>query len=135
VHLVTSLEEMPVQETLDGVAELRRIGLPIGSVIVNLTRMPELDEDDLASALTGTLDTAQIERALKESGLSVEPETIGGLLVEGQQHAERIQLETEQRDRLDEAGAPVVALPYVSDGIDLGALYELADSLCSSGRF
>ena len=30
VHLVTVLEEMPVQETADGIAELRRRGLPVG---------------------------------------------------------------------------------------------------------
>ena len=30
VHLVTLLEEMPVQETADGIAELRAAGLPVG---------------------------------------------------------------------------------------------------------
>ena len=34
VHLVTSLEEMPVQETLDAIDELGAIGLTIGTVIV-----------------------------------------------------------------------------------------------------
>ena len=38
VHLVTLLEEMPVQETVDGVAELRAAGLPVGAVIVNMVR-------------------------------------------------------------------------------------------------
>src|SRR5687767_685098 len=38
VHLVTILEEMPVQETADGIAELRRAGLPVGGVVVNLVR-------------------------------------------------------------------------------------------------
>ena len=35
VHVVTTLEEMPVQETLDAIDELRRIGLPVGNVIIN----------------------------------------------------------------------------------------------------
>ena len=30
IHLVTVLEEMPVQETGDGIAELRGAGLPVG---------------------------------------------------------------------------------------------------------
>ena len=38
VHLVTLLEEMPVQETADGIAELRAAGLPVGAVIVNMVR-------------------------------------------------------------------------------------------------
>ncbi|MBU2110361.1 MAG: AAA family ATPase, partial [Actinobacteria bacterium] len=32
VHLVTVLEEMPVQETADGIAQLREAGLPVGAV-------------------------------------------------------------------------------------------------------
>src|SRR5690606_6429667 len=38
VHLVTVLEEMPVQETIDGLAELTSERLPVGHVIVNLVR-------------------------------------------------------------------------------------------------
>ena len=35
VHLVTLLEEMPVQETVDGIDELRRDHLPVGGIFVN----------------------------------------------------------------------------------------------------
>src|SRR5499427_2721447 len=39
VHFVTLLEEMPVQETLDGIAELRLLGgIKPGGIIVNMTR-------------------------------------------------------------------------------------------------
>ena len=44
VHLVTVLEEMPVQETIDGVAELRSADLPVGAVIVNLVRRQDLTD-------------------------------------------------------------------------------------------
>ncbi len=134
VHLVTSLEEMPVQEALDGITELRRIGLPIGNVLVNLVREPELSADQLELAATRSLDSAVIETALKEAGIAPDPDVVAGLLDEGQQHAERVHLEAEQRRRLGQAGAPVIELPYVSDGIDLGSLYELADQLCRSGK-
>src|SRR5689334_23003108 len=46
IHLVTVLEEMPVQETGDGIAELRGIGLPIGGVVVNMVRPQDLDAED-----------------------------------------------------------------------------------------
>ena len=36
MHLVTVLEDMPVQETLDGIAELRDLRLPVGGVVTNL---------------------------------------------------------------------------------------------------
>jgi anion-transporting ArsA/GET3 family ATPase len=38
VHFVTLLEEMPVQETLDGIVELREAGLPVGGIMVNQAR-------------------------------------------------------------------------------------------------
>ena len=44
VHLVTLLEEMPVQETADALAELRRLGLPVGRIIVNAARPPLLTQ-------------------------------------------------------------------------------------------
>ena len=42
VHLVTLLEDMPVQETADAIAELTEAGLPVGSVIVNMATEPVL---------------------------------------------------------------------------------------------
>src|SRR6201991_523681 len=41
VHLVTVLEDMPVQETADGIDELREAKLPVGGVVVNVTRPDE----------------------------------------------------------------------------------------------
>src|SRR5680860_1423788 len=50
IHLVTVLEEMPVQETADGIEQLRAAGLPVGGVIVNLVRPRDLGPDELAAA-------------------------------------------------------------------------------------
>ncbi len=43
VHLVTLLEEMPVQETLDAAEELRAAGFQLGSVVVNRARPVLID--------------------------------------------------------------------------------------------
>jgi hypothetical protein len=51
----------------------------------------------------------------------------------GREHAERVALEAEQRILLDSAGRPVVTLPYLADGMDLGGLYDLAEELCEHG--
>ena len=48
VHLVTLLEDMPVQETADAIAELTAAKLPIGSVIVNMAAEPVLPVDGLS---------------------------------------------------------------------------------------
>jgi anion-transporting ArsA/GET3 family ATPase len=133
VHFVTSLEEMPVQETLDSMAELTRLGLPMGSIIVNMARQPELSPADLEAACRGELDAAAIEVGLKEAGVRADESVVAGLILLGREHAERVALEAEQRILLDSAGQPVVALPYLSDGMDLGGLYDLAEELCEHG--
>jgi anion-transporting ArsA/GET3 family ATPase len=134
VHLVTTLEDMPVQETLDGVTELRRIGLPVGFLVVNMVSEPELTKAELKAAAKGTMDAAGIAAALKEAGVNGGDVVVAGLLDEARQHAERVLLETEKRSQLDAANVPVVSLPYVNDGIDVGALYDLAEELRRSGE-
>jgi anion-transporting ArsA/GET3 family ATPase len=133
VHFVTSLEEMPVQETLDSMAELTRLGLPMGSIIVNMARQPELSPTDLEAACRGELDAAAIEVGLKEAGVRADESVVAGLMLLGREHAERVALEAEQRILLDSAGQPVVTLPYLADGMDLGGLYDLAEELCEHG--
>jgi anion-transporting ArsA/GET3 family ATPase len=129
VHLVTTLEEMPVQETLDAVDELRGIGLPVGTVVVNLVRRSDLTAEQRRLAVDGTLDAAEVAAALKEAGLRNDDAAVSGLLEVAREHAQRVDLEEYERTRLRETRTPVVELPYLDEGIDLGALYELADRL------
>ena len=69
VHLVTLLEEMPVQETIDAVADLTAHGLPVGGVIVNAVRTPALAAADLAAAEKGKVDLVALRKGLKGAGL------------------------------------------------------------------
>lgn len=55
IHLVTLLEALPVQETLEAIEELAEMELPIGSVIVNRNIPAYLDPGDLAKAPRETL--------------------------------------------------------------------------------
>ena len=48
-------------------------------------------------------------------------------------HALRVDLERAQRRDLNAAGRPVYELPALSDGIDLGGLYRLAEELRDQG--
>jgi len=132
VHLVTVLEDMPVQETADGIEELRRAGLPVGGVVVNLTRPKELD-DAREQARTGQLPRAEVEAELVKANIDVTPELLDGLLEEARQHAERRELEDEQRERIAALDVPTYELPRIADGIDLGGLYELAEDLREQG--
>lgn len=133
VHLVTVLEDMPVQETVDGIAELRAARLPVGGVVVNLVRGTELDEDARDQALDGDLPREQVEADLARAGIDVDGRLVDGLLTEAREHAERRALEDEQRKRIGELDVPTYELPRMSDGVDLGGLYELAADLCEQG--
>jgi len=133
VHLVTVLEEMPVQETVDGIADLRGHDLPVGAVVVNLVRPRDLDADALAAARAGTIDKTAVAADLKRSGLEVDDELVRGLLAEAHDHAERRALEDEQRVIVAGLGVPTYDLPRLTSGIDLGALYELARLLRTQG--
>ena len=133
VHVTTVLEDMPVQETADAIAELRANDLPVGAVFVNMVRSQELDEKAREKALSGELSREQIEKDLDRVGIEANQEMIAGLLTEAREHAERRELEDEQRARIDELEVPTYELPRLPDGMDLGGLYELAADLCEQG--
>ncbi len=129
VHLVTLLEEMPVQETLDAVAELGGVSLPVGSVVVNRVRTPLLP----AAALAGPVDRAELARGLSDAGLTPDEQTVDGLLGEAEDHRARVALEERGRDALSGLDRPSYELPLLGEGIDLGGLYTLAVALREQG--
>ncbi len=133
VHLVTVLEEMPVQETGDGIAELTAAGLPVGGVVVNLVRPRDLSPADLESALAGRLDADAVATQLESAGVDVVPGLVDGLLAEAHDHAVRRSLEDSQRALVRDLGRPTYELPRLAGGVDLGALYELATLLREQG--
>ena len=133
VHLVTVLEEMPVQETADGISELRADHLPVGGIVVNQVRPRDLGPEALAAALDGTLDREQIVKDLALAKLDVTDELVDALVAEGRDHAERRALEEAQRAIVRDLAVPTYELPRIPGGIDLGGLYELAGHLLEQG--
>jgi hypothetical protein len=133
VHLVTLLEEMPVQETLDGAAELTAAQLPVGGVIVNAVREPVLPAADLAAAERDRLDIASLAAGLKEAGLEADDALVNGLAVEASDHAHRVALEERGRDSLAALQRPSYELPLLAEAVDLGGLYRLSELLHEQG--
>ena len=133
VHLVTLLEEMPVQETIDGVAELQSVGLPVGGVVVNAVRTPLLPPRALSDAEHGRLDTGALATGLKEAGLDASDALVSALAAEAADHATRVALEERGRDALARLDRPTYELPLLTDTVDLGGLYALADLLKQQG--
>ena len=133
VHLVTVLEEMPVQETADGIVQLRADALPVGAIIINMVRPRDLDADDLAAALAGTIDRGRTRQDLAAAGVEASEALVDGLLSEAHDHAERRALEDSQRALVAELGVTSYELPRLPGGVDLGGLYELAADLKAQG--
>ena len=126
MHVVTLLEEMPVQETVDAVAELRELGMPVGAVVINQARARE---DLHALGAFGGLDAsknsdptaaAELNADLEAVGLDLPPATVEGLLDEVHRHTERVALEVEQLTVLEQLGHGV-------DGLLHGHLLQEGD--------
>ncbi|MFG1947531.1 ArsA-related P-loop ATPase [Nonomuraea sp. NPDC048826] len=136
VHFVTLLEEMPVQETLDGLDELRAAGLPAGGVFINMVREPLLPRPVLDQAAKGRIDTADLTAGLEAAGLAAGGDAKAlaeALAEEVVEHARRTELERDERETLAAAARPRYELPLLADGVDLAGLYELAESIRTQG--
>jgi Anion-transporting ATPase len=133
VHFVTTLEEMPVQETLDGVDELGGLGLQLGGIFINMVRPDGVPETDLREAAAGHADEAEIALGLKAAGLPDSQALAAALAVELTEHARHVALQERERRELAAAGQPRYELPAITDGIDLGGLYRLAEVLREQG--
>jgi anion-transporting ArsA/GET3 family ATPase len=121
VHVVTLLEEMPVQETVDAINELTALGIPIGKLIVNATRPP---------LLAGARVTqAELRRGLAAAGLPTERGVVAGLHAEAKAHQTRRAVEESLRLELAELGRPMVELPLLPEGVDRASLGKLTACL------
>jgi anion-transporting ArsA/GET3 family ATPase len=130
VHLVTLLEEMPVQEILDAAAELGAGGFRIGAVIVNRAR-PELiaaappDPAGAAGAAAGPDDdVAVLVKGLAAAGVGAAHAP--ALAAEMADYAQQQQVQAENACRLDALDLPRIELPDLIPPVDLGELAELA---------
>ena len=135
VHIVTLLEEMPVQETVDAQAELRAVGLPVGAIVVNQLRGPMLSAKALkqvSSTRTGRLATG-VAKDLESVRVRVTNGLVEGLLDDARQHADRVALERDQDAILQDLGRLMVRLPLLPEGTDAGGITVLADALADQG--
>jgi hypothetical protein len=134
VHLVTVLEEMPVQETTDGIAELRKHDLPVGGgrgqprcvpATSTTTTWPRSARARSRSASSRRPSPARVSAATPRWSWACWPRLAttpsGG------------RWRMPQRALVDELDVPTYELPLLVGGVDLGALYELAGMLREQG--
>jgi anion-transporting ArsA/GET3 family ATPase len=125
VHIVTLLEEMPVQETLDAAAELTELDLPVGAVLVNGMRPSLLD----GHRLTGPA----LAEGLTAAGVPSDKDLVQALLSEATEHRRRTTMQQRLRADLDALDRPVVELPFLPSGVDVGGLYAMTEVMAEHG--
>ncbi|HEY0937849.1 MAG TPA: ArsA-related P-loop ATPase [Trebonia sp.] len=130
VHFVCTLEEMPVQETLDGIAEIRAVpGMQVGGIMVNMSRPAVLSQPELKTQP----DLAAMAAALDSAGLYDTAPLAAALAEEVSEHARHVEIADRERTELEGAGQPIYELPLIAEGIDLAALHKLAAELRDQG--
>jgi anion-transporting ArsA/GET3 family ATPase len=130
VHLVTLLEEMPVQETIDAAGELAESGFHLGAVIVNRAR-PALIEPGLLGA-DGTVDVKLLATGLRKVNVPVanaEP-----LAQEMTAYAERQRIQADNAAQLDAVDSPRIELPDLNPPVELGEMQQLAAHFVVGGQ-
>lgn len=125
VHLVTMLEEMPVQETADAIKELRALDITPGAIIIN-NASPLLSTDKISRG--------ELRRRLEASGLPSDRVTVDGLISEAKAYQSRLALEAALRSEIGALGRPMVELPSLTGGITLDGLALLARHLAPLGQ-
>ena len=136
VHLVTLLEEMPVQETVDAAAVLADAGFALGAIIVNRARQDVVTESKAPISRRKSkanpdggpsVDTEVLAEGLAQAG--IDPQCAPALAIELVSYARTQQANASARTLLDDLDLPILTLPELAPPIDLGSLFELAATL------
>lgn len=133
VHLVTLLEALPVQETMDAVEGLTAADLTVGTVIVNRASQGILAKDVRAQAARGDIDIDALRKSLTKAGIKLSDKDFDGLVTETTEHSATLQAQDDSAAELDKVDVARIHLPALADGVDLGGLYELAALLTEQG--
>jgi anion-transporting ArsA/GET3 family ATPase len=127
VHIVTLLEEMPVQETVESVAALRELGVSVGPVVVN--RVIEERFDREARKAFEELTAPELAAVLAGAGIDAEDAAAAALRDIGGQHLRRLELQERMREELvGRIPLSVLELPFVyADAFGADEIGRLAD--------
>lgn len=139
VHLTTLLEEMPVTETAEAIAELQALQIPVGTVIANMVRSLPLGDAELQpyAALAAAANESPELVATTGSGSpplvvpGLDPAANQALAAEFAVAASRTLSHRALRRDLSELGHPVIDIAYDPGGIDEDAVFSIADQLAA----
>ena len=127
VHIVTLLEDMPVQETLDAAAELHAGRVPLGTIFINHS-LPAF-----ADHAAGVPTLMQVRQSLAAADIQ-EPQLAAALVQMAKDRTMLHAREAELQERLADTGLPLLTLPWIPDAAELSGVYELSELLRGDWR-
>jgi anion-transporting ArsA/GET3 family ATPase len=125
VHLVSLAEEMPVQETIEGIEHLCAAGYRVGAIFLNRCRA-----DVVPARWRSTIE--KMDTSTLVSGLvraEIDPALAPLLLRQAAEFAEHQEVQRTSATQLSDTGAPIILLSELTPPINLGSLHELADEI------
>lgn len=127
--LVSLLEEMPVRETIEGTAALRKVGIDVGPLVANQVALPRLTPDQAATLLS--LGADGLGDRVAAAGGRMSGRTAQLVLDLADAHRDRLELQCRLRDDLVAAcGLPLLSLPLLTGPtFEVPELEILADVL------
>jgi anion-transporting ArsA/GET3 family ATPase len=111
-------EELPVAETLEGVASLRAAALPVASVVANRVTADRLGGRAARLAALAK-DPAPLAEAAGRAGAGLDAPALGVLLAEARDRQRQVARERRllRELRAGVGGLPVVELPFLAGGV------------------
>ncbi len=127
--LVTLLEEMPVQETVEGISMLASAGVATGPVIANQVVSPRLR--DHHGPMLDELGAKGLRDLAADAGAKLSADAAEQALFLADRHIARLELQREMHaDLVERTGLPILDLPLLTDAtFDHEQLAVLADVL------
>ncbi len=127
--VVSLLEEMPVRETIEGIAALHDAEVAVGPVVANQIAPPRVDRDALTRLYA--LGPDGLRQRADAAGATMSGRTAGLALSLADAHVEQLELQAELRRTLEErCDTPILGLPlHASTAIGPEELALLADVL------
>jgi len=127
--LVTLLEEMPIQETVEGCQALHEAGVHVGAVVANQVVVPQVQPADLGRL--DTLGSGGIVKLAGKAGVDLGADGADLLRETASAHLDRVELQSGLHAGLtDRVDVPVLDLPQLTSAtFDVADLEILADVL------
>ena len=111
--VVTLLEEMPVQETVEGARQLASAGVAVGAVVANQVVTPRLEAAQVAEV--GAQGPAALAAAVRATDHELATEDAAAAIRLAEAHVERVALQEELRgDLRARAPHPLLELPLLA---------------------